>query len=161
MYFSDSDRSGPYPQTVNGDPTPRTMRRGAFTLLEIMAVIVIIGLLAGVVAVSVRSYMITSKQNIARMEVAKICQALDTYYVAHDRYPSNDEGLQSLVDPSPKFPEGLLQKVPRDPWGRPYQYNHPGRNRPFEVISFGADGREGGSGGDWDITSDELGEKHD
>lgn len=134
----------------------RQPRRG-FTLVELMVVIVLIGLLAGAVTLGVRSYLIAGKQNVARMEIAKICQALDTYYTAYDRYPSNEAGIAALAEPNEKFVEGLLRESPRDPWGRAYQYNQPGRQGAYEVICFGADGREGGSAADSDITSDDLG----
>lgn len=130
--------------------------RHAFTLVELMVVIVIIGLLAAAVTVSVRSYLVAGKQSVAKMEIAKICQALDTYYTAYDRYPTNDEGLDLLVEPSDKFVEGLLNKVPTDPWGNPYEYNQPGREAPYEVICYGADGREGGDMANRDIRSDNL-----
>jgi general secretion pathway protein G len=121
-----------------------------------MVVIVIIGLLAGAVTMGVRSYLVSGKQSVAKLEIANICQALETYYSAYDRYPSNDEGLRVLTLPSAKFVDGLLSKVPRDPWGHEYQYNQPGRNRPYEVICFGADAREGGTGADADLTSVEV-----
>jgi general secretion pathway protein G len=121
-----------------------------------MVVIVIIGLLAGVVSFSVRGYLVAAKQNIARSEIAKIGQALDTFYTVFDRYPSNSEGLEALVDKSEKFPDGILNKLPRDPWGNPYQYNHPGRSTPYEVLCLGADQREGGSGAESDISSADL-----
>ena len=127
--------------------------RRAFTLVELMVVIVIIGLLAGAVTLGVRSYLVAGKQNVAKMEIANICQALETFYSAYDRYPSNDEGIELLAKPGERFVDGLLSKVPRDPWGRAYQYNQPGRGRPYEVICYGADGREGGVGADQDITS--------
>lgn len=141
-----------------GKQTAQRARRSGFTLVELMVVIVIIGLLAGVVTFSVRGYLITSKQNIAKMEISKVAQALETYYTIYDRYPSNEEGLTALAQPSEKFPDGILTKVPRDPWGSPYQYNCPGRNVAYEVISYGADHREGGESGDRDISSAELGE---
>jgi general secretion pathway protein G len=132
-----------------------------FTLVELMVVIVIIGLLAAAVSMGVRSYLVKGKQNVAKMEIANICQALDTYYAAHDAYPSNEEGIEILTRPSSQFVDGLLTKMPRDPWGNAYQYNQPGRTRPYEVICFGADAREGGTGADMDISSDSLEEKND
>jgi general secretion pathway protein G len=128
----------------------------AFSLLEIMIVIVIIGMLAGVVTVSVRGYLVKAKQNTARHEIATIVQALESFYTAHDRYPTNEEGIEILVEPSDEFPDGLLTKVPVDPWSGDYQYNAPGANGPYEVISYGADGSEGGEGADSDISSDDV-----
>lgn len=129
--------------------------RRAFSLVELMVVLVILGLLAGLVAFKTRSYLIHGKQNAAKVEIAKIAQALESFYAANDRYPTNEEGLDALAKPSAKFPDGLLTKLPRDPWGRPYQYNNPGRNGPFEVVCFGADGREGGDGANEDLNMDE------
>lgn len=131
-------------------------RRG-FSLVELMVVIVIIGLLAGVVTISVRGYLVRSKQNVCRLEIAKICQALDTFYSEHDRYPTSEEGLEALVDKSEKFPDGILNKLPRDPWKQPYEYHVPAGDAPYEVIAYGADHREGGSGADADISSLDLG----
>ena len=132
--------------------------RVGFSLVEIMIVIVIIGLLAGVVTVNVRSYLIKAKQNVARQEIATIIQALDSFWAAYNRYPTNEEGLEILVSPSEKFPEPPLSKtsVPKDPWDKAYIYNSPGASGPYEVITYGADAREGGEGADTDITSDHL-----
>ena len=135
-----------------------TVGRGGFSLVELMAVIVIIGLLAATVTVGVRSYMVAGKQNAARMNIARFSQALESYYSVHDRYPSNDEGLIVLTQPTDKLVDGLIDRVGDDPWGRKYQYNNPGRKRAFEVICYGADGREGGTGADKDISSDDLSE---
>jgi general secretion pathway protein G len=130
----------------------RKPHRG-FTLVELMVVIVLIGLLSGAVTLSVRGYLVSGKQDVARMEISKISQALETMYSAQGRFPTNDEGLEVLAEPSEKFPEGILSKVPSDPWGRSYQYNTPGRGRAYEIVCLGADGREGGDGADKDITS--------
>lgn len=132
-------------------------RRG-FSLVEIMIVIVIIGLLAGVVTVNVRRYLIKAKQNVARQDIATIVHALDSFWAEYDRYPTNEEGLEALIRPTEKNPEPLLagKEIPRDPWDRAYLYNSPGADGPYEVICLGADGREGGEGADMDITSDKL-----
>lgn len=138
-----------------GDKKRRFWRRG-FSLVELMVVIVIVGLLAGAATVAVRSYLIRGKQGVARMELSKICQAIDTFYAEYDRYPTNDEGLESLATPSEEFTDGLLSQLPDDPWGNPYEYLNPGREAPYEVICYGADGREGGEGADKDLLSTEL-----
>lgn len=137
----------------------RRLGRRGFTLVELMVVIVIIGLLAGAVTFSVRGYLIRGKQSVARYEISKICQALETYYTAYDGYPANEDGLETLAEESAKFPEGILNKVPHDPWGHLYEYIHPAVDSAFEVISFGADGREGGEGADRDISSKDLGDE--
>ena len=131
------------------------LRRG-FSLVELMVVIVIIGLLSGVVTVSVRSYLVRGKQTIAKMEIAKIAQAIDTFYGEYDRYPTSDEGLAVLVEKSDKFPDGLLNKMPLDPWKHSYEYIYPGQDAPYELISFGADHQEGGSGADADISNTDV-----
>jgi general secretion pathway protein G len=128
----------------------------AFTLVELMVVIVIIGLLAGAATMSVRSYLIRGKQSVARMEIAKIAQALDTYYTAYDRFPTSDQGLQALVDESDEFPDGLISKLPKDPWGNDYVYLQPGREAAYEVVSYGADKQEGGDAANRDISSLEV-----
>jgi len=121
-----------------------------------MVVIVIIALLAGVVTVNVQTYLIKAKQDTARQEIATIVKALDTFYAAYSRYPSNEEGLGVLTTASEKIPGSLLKSEPIDPWGKPYQYNSPGANGPYEVICYGQDASEGGEGPDADIRSDEL-----
>ena len=130
--------------------------RKGFTLVEIMVVIVIIGLLAGMVTLNVRGYLNRAKQGTARSEIAVIVQALESFYAAYGRYPTNEEGLAVLTRPSEKLPEPLLKSMPTDPWGKAYQYNCPGANSAFEVICYGADGHEGGKDIDADITSEKL-----
>jgi len=131
-------------------------RRRGFSLVELMVVLVIIGILATVVTVNVRGYLLTGRQNAAKMDITRICEALDSYYALHSAYPSNEEGLQALVTASEGMPEPLLKKLPIDPWGQPYEYLQPGREQPYEVICYGADGREGGEGADADLVSWEL-----
>lgn len=111
-----------------------------------MVVVVILGLLAGAVAIKVSGYMDTAKLNRAKSDLSTIEDAVEAYYLTHSHYPTNEEGLENLP---------LKNRV--DPWGNPYAYNSPGREGPFEVICFGADGREGGHDMDADIYSWQLG----
>ena len=134
----------------------RNHRPAGFSLVEVMIVLVIIGLMAGVVTLSVRTYLVRAKVNTARREIATLCDALETWYAETGQYPTSDEGLEQLGKSSDRFPEPLLRGSPIDPWGTPYQYNQPGRDGPYEVICFGADAREGGAGNDADIHSDQL-----
>jgi len=135
-------------------PRKSRSRRNGFSLMELMVVIVILGLLAGLVVVKTRSYLILSKQNAAKVEIAKMREALESYYAIYNHYPTNEEGINALVEPSEKLPEGLLSKVPKDPWGNPYVYNSPGKEDVYDIICYGADGREGGEGADADILDD-------
>ena len=137
------------------NPNPscsRTYRTG-FSLVELMVVLVIIALLAGVVTLNVRGYLVKAKADVARADISTVSGALETFYTLHDRYPTNEEGLEVLATPTPRMSEPLLNKVPKDPWGRAYVYNSPGRETPYEVMTLGADGREGGEGTDADIGS--------
>jgi general secretion pathway protein G len=131
-------------------------RRAAFSLVELMVVVVIIGLLSSLVAVQTRSYLIASKQNAARAEISTMISALESFYADQSRYPTNDEGIAILKNGTPSFPDGFLKKLPLDPWGHAYEYMSPGANSPFEIICLGADGREGGDGGNADISSEAL-----
>jgi general secretion pathway protein G len=140
----------------NGRRTTDNGRRRGFSLIEFTVVLALIGLLAGIVTISVRPMLTRGKQNAARAEIANIRQALEQFYSLYGRYPTNDEGLAVLRKPSDRTDGPLLTQDPKDPWGRQYQYNAPGRTEPYEVISFGADGREGGSAGDKDIVSWDL-----
>ena len=130
--------------------------RRAFSLVELIVVMVILGMLAGLVALRTRGYLISSKQNAARAEIASIVKALETFYADQGRYPTTDEGLDILVDGTATWPEGFLDKVPQDPWKNPYEYVSPGSTQPYEVLCLGADGREGGEGEDQDFSSESL-----
>lgn len=141
---------------LNGGPrwsprrSSRRARRGrpGFSFIEIMVVVVIIGLLAGAVAMKVTGYMDTAKVNRAKSDIAVIVNAIEARYLETSRYPANEEGLDELP-----------LKNRTDPWGNPYQYNSPGRDdEPFEVFTFGADEREGGEGINRDVYSWQLGD---
>jgi general secretion pathway protein G len=123
--------------------------RRAFSLIEVMIVVVIIGLLAGVVTYATTSYMDKAKRQRARSDIATYSGAVDAFYLDKGRFPTNQEGLKALV---PEFVK-LLQN---DPWGRPYQFVQPGKAGKYEIISYGADGREGGNGEDRDITNSDI-----
>jgi general secretion pathway protein G len=130
--------------------------RSAFTLVELMVVVVIIGILATVVTVSVTDYLVKGKQNAARAEISQISNALQLFYTENDRYPDNDEGLSALTQPSTDHPSGLLQGDLNDPWNHPYVYVYPGLHGAFDICSFGANGQEGGTGADTDLCSWDL-----
>ena len=118
----------------------------AFSLIEVMIVVVIIGLLAGVVTYSTAGYLERAKRECARSDIATYIGAVDAFYLANGRYPNNQEGLAVLA---PQF----IKVLRNDPWGHPYQYVQPGKSGPYDLISYGADGREGGTGSDADISN--------
>jgi general secretion pathway protein G len=123
-----------------------SIRDRGFSLVEIMIVIVIIGLMAGLVTYATAGYLERAKRQRARSDIATYSGAVDSYYLAKGRYPNNQEGLKVLV---PEF----IKVLQNDPWGNSYQYVQPGRGGPYDIMSFGADGREGGTGADADITN--------
>jgi general secretion pathway protein G len=135
----------------SGGPPP-LQRQGrkeeGFSLVELMVVIVIIGLLATIVIINVMPAADRAATTKARADIATLEQAIDIYKLDHLTYPPAAEGLQALVAGR------YIRRLPNDPWGNPYRYTVPGRDgRPFQLASWGADGREGGSGQDADITN--------
>lgn len=139
----------------------QTARKG-FTLVELMGVIVILGLLASVMTIGIRRYMLKSRQNVARVEISTVCSALESYHSEKGRYPNNEQGLLVLLGTDDE-PDGFLdgKKLGKDPWGNEYDYISPGTESAYLVICYGADGREGGKGGDKDLTSDGLSDVRD
>lgn len=135
---------------------PVSRVKHGFSLIELVVVIVIIGILASLVAFRTRSYLVVSKQNAAKLDISRFVQAIDTYYAAHDAYPSNEAGLELLTAKGDMFVDGIVKSIPLDPWKNPYQYNSPGADSAYEVICLGADKREGGEGADRDISSEDL-----
>jgi general secretion pathway protein G len=135
-------------------------RQGGFTLLEIMVVVVIIGILAALVVPNIIGRPDEARQIAAKQDVASLMQALKLYRLDNLRYPSSEQGLQALVTkpttgviPPNWKPGGYVQRLPRDPWGNPYQYLNPGVQGEIDVFSYGADGAAGGEGIDADIGS--------
>jgi len=155
-------RSGRVAQWPSGQvfqPTAYSLQptASAFSLVEMMVVLILIGLLASVVTINVRGYLVRGRQDTVRLELATIRDGLETYYGMVGRYPTNEEGLELLTQTSEKLPEPILSHVPVDPWGQPYQYHSPGKdNRPYEVVCYGADGREGGEAADADVNNWDL-----
>lgn len=131
-------------------------RRRGFSLVELIVVMVIIGMLAGLVAVRTRSYLVASKQNAVRAEISTIMGALESFYADQGRFPTTDEGLTILSKGTDSFPDGFINKVPKDPWKRGYEYVSPGQNGPYEILCLGEDGEEGGEGANRDISSEDL-----
>ncbi len=136
-------------------------RQGGFTLIEVMVVIVILGVLASLIVPRVMSRPDEARAVAARQDIASLKQALRLYKLDNLHYPSTSQGLRALVErpagePAPKNWKPYLERLPADPWGNPYQYLNPGLRGDVDVMSFGADGRAGGSGLDADIGSWEL-----
>jgi general secretion pathway protein G len=138
--------------------SPRPTRRNGFTLLELMVVIVILGLRATVVVINVLPAQNQSMRTKAQADIAILEQALEQYRVDNLAFPSSQDGLAALLAPPPGLarperyrPGGYIRKLPEDPWGAAYQYRMPGERGPYDVFSFGADGRPGGENDDADI----------
>ena len=136
---------------------PQVLQRG-FTLIELMVVLVIIGVLAALVVPNVLDRADDARVTAARTDVNNLMQALKLYKLDNQRYPSAQQGLQALVarptaGPTPPNWKPYLDKLPADPWGRPYQFANPGVKGEIDVFSLGADGQAGGEGKDADIGS--------
>jgi general secretion pathway protein G len=138
-------------------------RQGGFTLLEVMVVMVIIGILAALIVPKIISRPDEARIIAAKQDIATLMQALRLYRLDNQRYPTTEQGLQALVtkpagEPVPPNWKagGYLERLPKDPWGHPYEYLNPGVHGEIDVFSYGADGAPGGEGNDADIGSWEL-----
>ena len=138
----------------------RAWRRAnaGFTLIEMLVVITIIGLIMALVAPRVLNYLGEAKSKAAKIQIESFGSALDLFYLDSGRYPTSSEGLAALVQPpgniqtwnGPYLKGGI---VPTDPWGNPFVYRSPGEHGAYDIISYGADGQEGGTGTAKDIDS--------
>ncbi|MBW2715026.1 MAG: type II secretion system major pseudopilin GspG [Deltaproteobacteria bacterium] len=139
-----------------------------FTLIEIMAVVLIIGLLSTIVGVSIFAQVDKGRITATSVQISNLESVLELYRMDSARYPTTEQGLDALVnepDDARNYPPGgYLQKrrVPEDPWGNPYEYEQPGQNNPdsYDLWSYGGDGNPGGDGanadiGNWNYGGDE------
>lgn len=132
-----------------------------FTLIEIMVVIVILGILAALIAPNVIGRIDDAQAAKVKQDLRAVESALKLYRLDRFRYPTGQEGLDALVTPpqdsSEKWPAGgYLDRMPRDPWERPYLYENPGKNGEYDLYTLGRDGAPGGTGPDADIGNWEL-----
>lgn len=129
-----------------------------FTLIELLVVMVILVLLASLVAPRVIGYLGSSRTKSAKVQIESLSTSLELFKLDTGRYPNDREGLTALVErpgdlPSWNGPYLKKDKVPPDPWGQPYLYRYPGQHGAFDIITLGADKREGGQNEDQDVTS--------
>lgn len=129
-----------------------------FTLIELLVVMVILVLLASLVAPRVIGYLGSSRTKSAKVQIESLSTSLELFKLDTGRYPDSREGLAALVErpgnlPSWNGPYLKKEKVPLDPWGQPYIYRYPGQHGPFDILTLGADKKEGGQNEDQDIAS--------
>lgn len=124
-------------------------RPSGFTLIEVMVVVAILGILAALIVPKIMSRPDQARVVAARQDIASLVQALKLYRLDNKRYPSTEQGLAALVARAGSG--GYIEKLPLDPWGKPYMYLQPGLHGEIDVFSFGADSVPGGDGYDADI----------
>ena len=131
-----------------------------FTLIELLVVLLILGMIAGLAGPQVMKYLGESKTKTAKLQIEELSNSLDLFKLDAGRYPDSQEGLQALVQaPSSLGPDRwrgpYLRKksVPKDPWGNDYKYVSPGTHGAFDIVSLGADGKEGGDGESRDVSN--------
>ncbi|HWT30842.1 MAG TPA: type II secretion system major pseudopilin GspG [Propylenella sp.] len=137
---------------------PTGDRQAGFTLVELLVVLVILSLIMGLVGPRVLSYLSDSRVKAAKLQIDSLSAALDLFYLDTGRYPSKSEGLDVLIERKPSLehwngPYLQQNALPLDPWGNPYEYRIPGEKTAYEIVSLGADGREGGTDDASDITN--------
>ena len=146
------------PRVVGPDSSGHYRSARGMTLIEILVVLVLIGIVMGIVGGNYLQRGELAKAKAAKIEIGQIGQTLDLFKLEVGRYPTSQEGLQALI----AQPAGLnnwngpywkKSTVPKDPWGNDYVYVVPGQHGPYDIVSYGADGKEGGDGADKDITS--------
>ncbi|NOZ51572.1 MAG: type II secretion system major pseudopilin GspG [Gammaproteobacteria bacterium] len=139
----------------------RAPKQVGFTLIEVMVVVIILGILAAIVVPRVMDRPDDARITKARQDIRALESALNLYKLDNFVYPNTDQGLDALVakpagSPEPKNWKRYMDRLPKDPWGRPYQFLSPGAKSDIDIFSFGADGQIGGEGantdvGNWDL----------
>ena len=134
-------------------------RLRGMTLIEILVVLVLIGIVMGIVAGNFIGQGEEAKRKAAAIEISQIAATLDLFKLEVGRYPTTQEGLQALITAPAGVsnwngPYWKKSSIPKDPWGNEYKYTSPGAEMPYDIVSYGADGKEGGDGPNKDITSD-------
>jgi general secretion pathway protein G len=135
----------------------RLRRDAAFTLIELLIVMVILGLLAALVGPRMFGKTEKAQQRAAKSQITMFETAIDTYRLDVGRFPTTEQGLQALRE-APGGAERwdgpyLPKEIPMDPWGNPYQYRSPGEHGDYDILSYGGDGQPGGEGIDADVVS--------
>ncbi|MEP9356907.1 type II secretion system major pseudopilin GspG [Xanthobacter sp. KR7-65] len=156
--FRSAARGAPRFGRVHGSSRRRRRAQAGYTLVELLVVITIIGLIVALVGPRVLGYLGDSKIKTAKIQIQGFSSALDLYYLDAGRYPSTSEGLAALVQRTPGIatwngPYLKAGTLPNDPWGKPYVYRAPGEHGPYDIVSLGPDGQQGGTGSAADITS--------
>ena len=136
----------------------RSSYQHGMTLIEILVVLVLIGIVMGILGGNFIGRGEKAKADAAKIEIGQIGQALDLYKLETGRYPSSSEGLQALVAAPAgatnwNGPYWKKSSIPKDPWGNDYRYTSPGQKGAYDIVSLGADGKEGGDGTNKDISS--------
>ncbi|QRG06044.1 type II secretion system major pseudopilin GspG [Xanthobacter dioxanivorans] len=148
----------PFLSFPTGSKRRRRRSTAGYTLVELLVVITIIGLIVALVGPRVLGYLGDSKVKTAKIQIQGFASALDLFYLDAGRYPTSSEGLNALVQRPPGVAawNGPYLKggtLPLDPWGKAYVYRAPGQGAPYDIVSRGSDGQEGGTGTAADITS--------